>query len=73
MSVYLMCIHQVKRKVMNQKTVCEKLKQLVDHFPTYHIKIILGDFNAKVGEEIIPNRQFGTTAYIRRVKLMLLE
>jgi len=49
MSVFLMCSQQVKRKVMNQKTVCEKLKQLVDHFPTYHFKIILGDFNAKVG------------------------
>jgi hypothetical protein len=34
---------------MNQKTVYEKLKHLVDHFPTYHFKIILGDFNAKVG------------------------
>ena len=49
MSLYLMCIYQVKRKVKNQKTVCEKLKHLVDNFPTYHFKIILGDFNAKVG------------------------
>jgi len=54
MSIYLMCIHQVKRKVMNQKTVCVKLKQLVEHFPTYHIKIILGDFNAKVGRRNNP-------------------
>ena len=27
----------------------EELEQVFDHFPEYHMKIILGDFNAKVG------------------------
>ena len=27
----------------------EELEQVFDHFPKYHMKIILGDFNAKVG------------------------
>jgi hypothetical protein len=27
----------------------EKLEQVFDHFPKYHIKILLGDFNAKLG------------------------
>ena len=31
----------------------EELEQVFDHFPKYHMKILLGDFNAKVGREII--------------------
>ena len=29
----------------------EKLEQVFDHFPKCRLKIILGDFNAKVGRE----------------------
>ena len=31
----------------------EELKQVFDHFPKYDMKILLGDFNAKVGRENI--------------------
>ena len=31
----------------------EELEQVFDHFPKYHMKIILGDFNAKVGRQNI--------------------
>jgi len=31
----------------------EELEQVFDHFAKYHMKILLGDFNAKVGGEII--------------------
>jgi hypothetical protein len=31
----------------------EKLKRIFDKFPKYHIKILLGDFNAIVGREDI--------------------
>jgi len=31
----------------------EELEQVFDHFPKYHMKILLGDFNAKVGSENI--------------------
>jgi hypothetical protein len=31
----------------------EKLEHLFDNFLWYHIKILLGDFNAKVGREDI--------------------
>jgi len=31
----------------------EELEQVFDHFPNYHMKILLGDFNAKVGRENI--------------------
>jgi hypothetical protein len=31
----------------------EELEQVFDQFPRYHLKILLGDFNAKVGREDI--------------------
>ena len=31
----------------------EELEQGFDHFPKYHVKILLGDFNEKVGRENI--------------------
>jgi hypothetical protein len=31
----------------------EELERVFDQFPRYHIKILLGDFNAKVGREDI--------------------
>ena len=34
----------------------EELEQVFDHFPKYDMKILLGDFNAKVGRENISSR-----------------
>jgi hypothetical protein len=31
----------------------EELEQVFDQFPRYHMEILLGDFNAKVGREDI--------------------
>jgi hypothetical protein len=31
----------------------KEFQQVCDHFPNYHIKILLGDFNAEVGRENI--------------------
>jgi hypothetical protein len=36
-----------------KESFCEELKQGFDHFPKYHMKILLGDFNAKVGRQNI--------------------
>jgi hypothetical protein len=48
----------------------EKLEEVYDHFPQYHMKIPLGDFNAKVeGERIFSNRQLGMRVYIRIVMI----
>jgi hypothetical protein len=45
-------MHQVRRKRMIQKTVFEELEQFFFyHFLKYHMKILLEDFNAKVGRE----------------------
>ena len=35
----------------SKDSFCEDLKQVFDHFPMYHTKILLGDLNAKVGIE----------------------
>ena len=38
----------------------EELEQTFDHFPRYHMKILLGDFKAKVGQEDIFKPTIGT-------------
>ena len=47
----------------------EELEQVFDHFPRYHMKILLGDFNSKEGERIFSNRQLGMRVYIRIVMI----
>jgi exonuclease III len=37
----------------------EELERVFDKFPKYHMKILLGDFNDKVGREDFLNRQLG--------------
>jgi hypothetical protein len=32
----------------SEDRICKELKQVFVHFPKYHIKILLGDFNAKL-------------------------
>ena len=39
--------------VSSKDSFYEELEQVFDHFPRYHMKILLGDFNAKVGRENI--------------------
>jgi hypothetical protein len=34
----------------------EELEEVVDQFPTYHMKTLLGDFSAKVGRQDILNQ-----------------
>jgi exonuclease III len=46
-------MHQLRRKVMIQKSFYEELEQVVDHIPKYHMKILLGDHNVKFGRKDI--------------------
>ena len=48
----------------------EKLEQDFYHLPKYQKKILLGDFNAKVGKENISNRQLGMRVYISIAMIM---
>src|SRR5215510_4321453 len=50
----------------------EELEQVFDQFPKCHMKILLGNFNAKVGR-ISSNQQLGMKVYIRIVMIMGLE
>jgi exonuclease III len=51
----------------------EELERVLDKFPKYHMKILLGDFNAKVGREDFLNRQLGIKVYTKLVMTMELE
>jgi len=37
----------------SKTSIYEELEQVSDRFPKYHMKILLGDFNAKLGREDI--------------------
>jgi hypothetical protein len=39
---------------VSKDSFCEELEAVFYHFPKYHMKILLGDFNAKV-EKILSN------------------
>jgi hypothetical protein len=57
---------------MIQKTGCEELMQVFDHFPKCHMKILL-DFNAKLVREFAFLLTMGMRVYIRIVMIMVLE
>jgi hypothetical protein len=46
---------------------------MFDTFHEYHMKILLGDFNAKVGVEDNLNRQLGMKIHTKLVMIMELE
>ena len=43
------------------------------HFPKYHMKILLGDINAKIGERIFSKQRLGMRVYIGIIMIMVLE
>ena len=46
--------HHLRRKVMKStNSFYKEFEQVSDHFPMYHMKILLRDFNAKLGREDI--------------------
>jgi hypothetical protein len=52
----------------------EELEQVLDHFPKYLMKILLGDFHAELGRErIFSNRQLEMRVYMKIVMIMGLE
>jgi hypothetical protein len=51
----------------------KELEQVFNKFPKYHMKILLGDFNAKVGRETFSNQQLGMRLCTKLVLLMELD
>ena len=46
-------MHQVRRSDYSKDNFYEEQEQVFDNFPKYHMKILLREFNAKVGRENI--------------------
>jgi len=51
----------------------EELEQVFYHFPSYHMKILLGDFNTKVGRESIFKPTIGNDNLHQVVMIMVLD
>jgi exonuclease III len=51
----------------------KELEHVFDKFPKYHMKILLGDFNAKVSREDISNPQLGMRVCTNLVMIMELQ
>jgi exonuclease III len=51
----------------------EELERVLDKFPKFPMKILLGDFNVEVGRKDIFNRQLGMKVYTKSVMIMELE
>jgi hypothetical protein len=51
----------------------EELGGVIDQFTKYDMKILLGDFNVKVGRENTSNQQSDTTVYMKLVMTMESE
>jgi hypothetical protein len=54
------------------RTLQKELECVFDKFPKYHMKILLGDFNATVGREDIFKQQLGMRVYMKIVMIMEL-
>jgi hypothetical protein len=50
----------------------EELECIFNKFPKYHMKILLGDSNAKIGREYI-FKQVGIKVYTKLVMILELE
>jgi hypothetical protein len=51
----------------------EELERVFDKFPKYHMKILLEDFNAKVGRKDTFNQQLGMKVCTKLVMIMELD
>jgi hypothetical protein len=51
----------------------EELQHVLDKFPKYHMKILLGHFNAKLGRKEIFKPTVGEKSYTKSVMIMESE
>jgi len=54
-NIIVVNVHALSEEKSNELkySFCEEFEQVFDHFPKYHMKMLLGDFNAKVERENI--------------------
>ena len=55
----------------SQDSMYEKLQQVLNQFPEYHMQILSGDIHAKLGTEDIFNLTMGTRVSMKTVKIMV--
>jgi exonuclease III len=60
-------------KIDVKNSFYEEVERVFDKLPKYHMKILLGDFSAKVRREDILIRQLGEKVYMKLVMIMELE
>ena len=60
-SIIVLNVHapSEEKSDVSKESFYEELEQVFDHFPKYHMKILFGDFNAKVGRENIFKPKIG--------------
>jgi hypothetical protein len=51
----------------------KELECIFDKFPKCHMKMLSGDFNAKVGRKYIFNKQLGMRVYTNLIMIMELK
>ena len=66
-----MSMREVSRQEIIQDNFFEELEQVFDHFPKYNMKILLVDFNAKVGRVNIFKPAVGNWVCLRVVMMMV--
>jgi hypothetical protein len=68
-----MCMQQWRIKMMTYDSMHEKLQQVLDQFPEYHMHILLEDIRAKLGTEDIFNLTMGKRVSMKTVMIMVLS
>jgi len=69
-------VHATSEEKSDESNDCfyQELEQVFDHFPKYHMKILLGEFNAKVErEKKFSSQQLDRRISIRMVMIMGLD
>ena len=51
--LHIVNVHAPSEEKSGVDSFYEELEEVLDHFPKYYMKILQGDFNAKLGREII--------------------
>jgi hypothetical protein len=62
-----------EKSVDSKDSINVELQQVFDHFPKYHMSILLRDFMQKWGQRIFSNHQSEMRVYIRIVMIKMLE
>jgi hypothetical protein len=62
-----------EKRYDSKDSICEELESVFDHFPKYHMKIVLGDLHDKMVGEGILKPTIRNEVYIRILKIIVLE